>query len=385
MRTRNDATADRPLDLAPADLASDELASADLAPADLVSVGTTADRPLKLARLRSILEAHDAEAIRLSSSDSLSWLFDGARTCVPLGGAPVFSALVDASGTVTVRALANEAQRLADEEITGEVAWEIVPWHAALDVAGPGVLMEAEVSAELRAARAALTSLEQERYRALGADTARAVSRVLERAEPTWTERELAGRLARAVYGIGAEPSVVLVAGSSRGHVQHPIPTDARLGERAMAVVTTVRHGLHASMSRWIDFGVRNSFAEVEAALREVEADAFEATRADRRLSEVLASIAGAYKEHGFGADAWTAHHQGGPTGYVGRDPKAHPSADEVLTSPQAFAWNPWVPGAKIEDTVLIDGGKVEVLTQDPAWPATPVRGLDRPVPLLLG
>ncbi|WP_156762170.1 M24 family metallopeptidase [Microbacterium karelineae] len=342
-----------------------------------------ADRPVKIARIRRILADRGAPALHLASPAALAWLFDGARTGVPLGGAPVFSATVDADGGVRVTTLANEADRLAEEEICGTVEWDVVPWHAALDTAVPGALREGDAMAELRAARAVLTPAERDRYRALGTDTARAVTRILERAEPTWTERELAGRLARAAYEIGAEPAVALVAGESRGRVPHPIPTDAPLGHRALAVVTTVRHGLHASMSRWVRFGGEDPFADTEAALRDVEADAFAATRAGRRLGDVLADVASAYARHGFGDDAWRAHHQGGPTGYAGRDPKAHPDADEILDAPQAFAWNPWVPGAKLEDTVIACDDGIEVLTRDAAWPTVDVRGLARPVTLV--
>ncbi|WP_110588569.1 M24 family metallopeptidase [Microbacterium suaedae] len=342
----------------------------------------TGDRPFKIAKIRRILSARGASAIHLTSAASLAWLFDGARTGVPLGGAPVFSATVDADGGVRVTTLANEVDRLAAEEIPGPVDWNVVPWHAPLDASHLGTLNEGDAAAELRAARAALTDAERERYRALGADTARAVTRILERAEPTWSERELAGHLACAAYEIGAEPAVALVAGESRARVPHPVPTDAPLGGRALAVITTVRHGLHASMSRWVRFDRADPYGEVESALREVEADVFAASRAGRRLGDVLGDVAAAYERHGFAENAWQAHHQGGPTGYAGRDPKAHPEADESLDSPQAFAWNPWTPGAKLEDTIIADADGIEVVTHDDDWPAITVRGLTRPLTL---
>lgn len=344
----------------------------------------SADRPHKLQRLRRIAEDRGADAIRLTSAAALAWLFDGARTAVPLGGAPVFSATVDREGGIRVTALANEADRLAEEELAGVDEWEVIPWHAPLDTLPPGALAEAAVAAELRDARASLLPAETARYRSLGRDTAEAVTRVLTGACPDWTERQLAGRLARAAYEVGAEPAVALVAGAARARVQHPIPTDEPLGDRFLAVVTFVRDGLHASMSRWATFRDHDAWRETEAALREVEADAFAATRRGRALADALRDIAAAYAHRGFGDDAWRAHHQGGPTGYAGRDPKAHPSAAETLRDAQAFAWNPWVPGAKLEDTVIATAGGIEVLTRDPAWPTTEVRGLARPLPLPL-
>lgn len=50
------------------------------------------------------------------------------------------------------------------------------------------------------------------------------------------------------------------------------------------------------------------------------------------------------------------------------------------LPAAAALAWNPSLPGAKSEDTVLVmpDGG-LEVVTLDPRWPATAVSGRSRP------
>lgn len=342
----------------------------------------TSDRTAKLARLHAILERHDARTLVLSSAESLAWLFDGARVSVPLGGAPVLSARVTRSGEVVVTALENEAERLRDEELGPDVEIRSVPWHEPLPGAGEGELSEAVVTEELRAARARLLPLELERYAQLGAETAAAMTRLLSAASPEQSERELAADLARAIVDLGAEPVVLLVAGQDRGGVQHPLPTPATLGRRAMAVMGARRHGLVVNLTRWVTFGgVDAETLDREERLRAVEADAFAATRPGRVLGDVLGDIANAYERHGFGPEAWQRHHQGGPTGYLGRDPKAVPGARQLVAAGQAFAWNPWVPHAKIEDTVVIDDG-VRVLTADPAWPTVLVGGVPRPLSL---
>jgi Xaa-Pro aminopeptidase len=40
------------------------------------------------------------------------------------------------------------------------------------------------------------------------------------------------------------------------------------------------------------------------------------------------------------------------------------------------------VPGAKLEDTVVVDESGIEVLTLDPEWPNIAVRGIRRPLTL---
>jgi hypothetical protein len=68
----------------------------------------------------------------------------------------------------------------------------------------------------------------------------------------------------------------------------------------------------------------------------------------------------------------------------VGRDPRATPDAVDLVTDGGAFAWNPTAPGVKVEDTVVLEGGRATVLTVDPAWPTVEVRGLARPSELQL-
>ena len=69
-------------------------------------------------------------------------------------------------------------------------------------------------------------------------------------------------------------------------------------------------------------------------------------------------------------------HHQGGPTGYLSREEVSGPhslSSGLPLRAHMAFAWNPSVPGAKIEDTVLLTEQGIEVLTVSEGWPTRKV------------
>ncbi len=340
---------------------------------------TPTDRPAKTARLVEVLDRRGAEHLVLTAAENLAWLFDGARVAVPYAGPPVFQAIVSRDGAVRVDALVNEWERLRDEEL-GDVDIHPTPWHATFPARPSGALVDVDLAAELRAARAVLLPGELDRYRGLGRDAAVAVADVLRRARPDLPERVVAADLARAIVGIGAEPVVVLVGGAARRAVRHPLPTDAVLGHRAMVAVGAKRHGLVVSFTRWVRFGPTPDDA-LDAALLEVEAEAWAATRPGRELRDVLADIAAAYPRHGLPADAWEGHHQGGPTGYLGRDPKVTPASADLVAAGQAFAWNPSVPGGKVEDTVVIGDG-VEVLTVEPDWPVATVHGIPRPLPL---
>lgn len=362
-----------------------------------------ADRAAKRARALAILDAHDADALVLRSHGALAWYLDGARTHVSLAGDPVLAVVVRRDGD-EVRAFANEADRLAAEELADADADALVrvPWHAPLlpaDLAAGGLrlLDEADVAADLRRARASLLPAETSRYRVLGREAAEVLTDAALAVAPGDAERDVAARIAAGLVARGIDPLVVLVAGSARLGYRHPLPTAAPIGRRAMFVACGRRHGLIANVTRWVRFGAATpDEADASARILDVEAGFLDATRPGRALDDVFAAGIAGYARHGFDADEWRRHHQGGAAGYVGRDPRAVPGIDDPVQLGQAFAWNPTAPGAKVEDTVLLGvstdaagagadgsgGVEFEVLTLDPRWPTTRVAGRDRPVEL---
>lgn len=318
-------------------------------------------------------------ALVLSSHEALGWYLDGVRTHVSLAGPPVLAIRVDEAGD-TLFVADNEADRLIAEELLPEdaervvrVAWWIPPVVAATE-AGEA-LTEADVALELRAARAVLLPAETARYRALGRDTADAFSDVSGVLRSLSSERDAAALLADELVRQGIDPLVILVAGSDRLAHRHPLPTTGPLGARAMLVVCGRRHGLIANATRWL-----GEPGPDDDRILAVEAAFFAATTPGARLSDALMAGVAGYADAGFDALEWHRHHQGGPTGYAGRDPRATGAVPDLVHDGQAFAWNPTAPGAKVEDTVLVTAGGIEVLTAEPRWPTTEVAGLLRPV-----
>lgn len=341
----------------------------------------------KRAALLEILEQRGARSLTLSSTTALGWYLDGARVHIELSAGPVLTVRVSADGDV-VNTGSNEAARLLAEELPGDLVVRPRPWYAPLDDAARDVsldLLETDVADELRALRRSLSPLEIDRFRALGADAATALTEALSAATPATTGFELAASLTGAVVSRGADALVVLVDGADRVALRHPLPTTGAIGRRAMLVVCARRHGLIANATRWVRFGAPTAEEQdADERILEVEADAFAATRPGATIGGVLATIRSSYPRHGFNPDEWLSHHQGGPAGYATRDGLAVPDAQETVALHQAFAWNPTGPGCKVEDTVRTTVDGVEVLTVDPRWPTTLVRGIRRPVVLEL-
>ncbi|GAA1831682.1 M24 family metallopeptidase [Microlunatus capsulatus] len=338
----------------------------------------SADHAEKRRRLLAVLDDAGAEALALTGATTLAWYLDGARSHVSLAADPVLAVRVDRAGD-EVLLTSNETARLVAEELPGWLAVGERPWFAPPpDLAA---LPEAAVADALLAARSPLLPVETARFAALGADAAAALTDVLDAAEPTWTERRLAAEVARAVVDRGADPLVVLVGGEARAALPHPLPTDGPLGARVLVVLCARRHGLVANLSRALAFGaLSGAERDVQDRVLAVEQAVLDALVPGATLGEVLDVVGRGYADHGFGADHWRGHHQGGVAGYAGRDPRATPGSAFRVAAGQAFAWNPWVPGGKIEDTVLLTAAGTSVLTLDPRWPTARVGGRDRPV-----
>jgi antitoxin VapB len=123
-------------------------------------------------------------------------------------------------------------------------------------------------------------------------------------------------------------------------------------------------------MTRVVAFGPPPP--ELEARVRgaaEVDAAVLEASRPGRTLGELFDVLADAYASQGL-AEEWRKHHQGGLTGYRGREVFATPGDETALPDACAVAWNPSLSGGgKSEDTALVTHDGVEIVTATPELP----------------
>ncbi|KQQ65424.1 peptidase M24 [Microbacterium sp. Leaf320] len=316
-------------------------------------------------------------ALVLESHEAVSWYLEGVRTHVSLAGPPVLAVRAEKGGDVLYVA-DNEADRMIAEELLPQDAERIirVPWWIppAVAAAEDAAVPESQAALQLRAARARMLPAERARYRSLGQETAETLTDVLSRVGPDQTERAVAAVAAAELIARGIDPLVVLVSGVERDAFRHPLPTAGLLGDRAMIVVCGRRDGLIANATRWVGASVD------EEPILGVERAFLDASVPGARLDDAFAAGTAAYARFGFDAGEWQRHHQGGPTGYAGRDPRATASTTDLLVENQTFAWNPTAPGVKVEDTMLRTETGWEVLTVDERWPSVEYEGLRRPV-----
>ncbi|ATB41451.1 peptidase M24 [Cystobacter fuscus] len=348
----------------------------------------------KLSRVRAVLEKHGLGAVRLRGVDWFAWATCGGSNVVLLStDVGVAEVLITRDGA-WVLTDAIEAARMEEEEVPpGLTVWS-GPWQdkaqretfvaaragkapVASDRPAKG---EVPLPQELLHTRWSLLPQELARYRVLGRDAAEAMTDVLLAAKPEWTGWQLAGAGAEALWARGIHPALTLVGEERRLPLhRHATASREKLGERAMLVFCGRRHGLFANLTRFVYFRKPTpTERHLIADVAQVEAAVFKVSRPGATLGEGYEALVKAYAAlERKGAEAF--HHQGGSCGYLSRDEIARPGSQVVLQPHNALAWNPSLPGAKIEDTLVTSEGGVEILTVDPRWPTVSIDGRPRP------
>lgn len=232
-----------------------------------------------------------------------------------------------------------------------------------------------KLTSDIARLRFQLLPQEIERYRALGQAAAHALELVAHEIAPGMTEHAIASLIAGKAISQGIQAALTLVATDERiFRYRHPIPTAKQLDKYAMLVLCARRHGLICSVSRLVHFGdIPAEIQAKSAACAQVDAAFILGSVPGRPARNVFDEAVNEYTKAGY-ADEWRFHHQGGACGYESRDYKASPVSREVIQLNQAFAWNPSIAGVKSEDTTLVTGEGIEVLSAASAdWPMFPM------------
>jgi Xaa-Pro aminopeptidase len=356
----------------------------------------------KIELIRKALSENDAQGLRLRGTDWFAWATAGGSNTVLLTAETGVAEVLVTLENAWILTDEIEAQRFKDEEIPANFQFYVNPWADAenresfvREATNGGKVVsdrpiphvEKRLPASLQQHKLTMTPSELERYRQLGRKASEAMTEVLKAAKPDWTEYQLAGAGAEALWARGIHPALTLVAGERRLPLyRHATASGEKIGQQAMLVFCAREHGLYANLTRFVSFGsLSDERAKLHHHVREIEAEALNFLKPGVSLNAVYDTLANAYQKHGF-PNAIREHHQGGTTGYMAREVVANPTTNDTLAENMAVAWNPSLPGAKIEDTfVLVNDGKLENLTLDPNWPSVEVEGRLRPVPLEVG
>lgn len=330
------------------------------------------------------LRSESLDGILIKRNENIAWLTGGAvevRVLTP-NETGVAALLITAEGKRYYLTTANEAPRLHDEEF-GALDFEpvIFPWYAddtdqqALELARGQVASDTPIPGfahtHLHHLRASLQETEIARFRWLGVETAKAVTAVLHQLKPGQTEYEMEAAVASALLSRGILPSVYLMAADERIlKYKHAVARGNKIDKYAMINLCARKWGLTVSITRFAHFGPLPSDLEGKfRAAAQINAALLDTSREGTTSAQLFQIAKDAYAREGFPGDE-QFHHQGGPTGYWEREWLATPEGKQKVVNNQAFAWNPSIRGGKIEDTVLLHNGQIELLTPTPELPA---------------
>jgi len=344
----------------------------------------------KLELARAWMARQEVRGLLLTGQANFAWATAGGHNHVSLGRAEgVASVLITGdAGYVCTNNI--ERARIVNEE-TDRLPFEVAEWpwyqperaRVVIDEICPAESVVSDVGsfglavadASVAGLRRTLLPPEVDRYRSLGVDASQALEATARAVRPGDRELDVAARLASECRKRDILDLVNLVGADERiAAYRHPIPTANTVQRVVLVALTGRRHGLHASLTRMVSFGPPDPelTARHQAVLR-VDTRQILESRPGAEVKDVMMAGARQYESEGF-PDEWHHHHQGGPTGYAGREVLATPTSHYRLGANQAVAWNPSITRVKSEDTVLVTGHGPEVLTRTGSWPEHQVR-----------
>jgi antitoxin VapB len=337
----------------------------------------------KIAALRDVLDRRGFGAAALTARRNFAWLTDGGDAHVDRASGDAVAAIVVTRRDAFVLTTTIERDRLATEELDGTgLRVEEVPWPegvegglraGAAEMDRGRIARDGDLEIDLRHLRSRLSPEEEERLIWLGARAARAVTDAFLAARRGDLETVVGERVTLELASDAVSTPVLLIASDERiPRYRHPIPKPKPVENTLLLVLCAEWRGLWVALTRQgalagrYDDESRHRFD----ASRAVENAMHEATVPGRTLGDILATGIAAYAAAGYPGE-WRLHHQGGTIAYRGREVLATPGETERADPGMAFAWNPSITGAKVEDTLLLRGdGRRVFVTRDDSWPS---------------
>lgn len=329
------------------------------------------------------------DAFVLRRNPNLAWATAG-RVHVPTTiDAACFDLIITKDSAFAITNVV-EAPRLIAEELPQEVSVQTVPWSQGRDPLLPtGAKVGSDQSGgdridlgvEIEIIRGSLIADDIERFKKICLNAASALGSAMKEVKSSDREIDVAALITSSLWRSNLEIAFLGVAGQERvTKFRHPLPTSTPIGDRVSASICAKHKGLITSITRIVSFG-ELSQEEISGyeSIFKVEAAMFDASAVGQPFSDPINAAIAAYSLNGFDKDEWQNHHQGGPSGFLPRDWPANQGTTRLIAQNQPIAWNPTGKGWKAEDTILATEAGVEILTNDPKWPAFEVNGRTRP------
>lgn len=342
---------------------------------------------IKVERIREYLRKENADALLLGNNENFCWLSCGHSAFVDKGSSNAVAKLLVTMDGLYVFTNSSEQFRIPEEELAG-LGFELVayPWHGSegqtirpylegkVCFSDNGAFGTENRSGDVTTLRYVLTDEEIARFREIGPLCANIMENCCREIEVGQNEYQIAGNVTGKLMAEGFQVPVCLIAADDRlMKYRHPLPTGAVVNKRVLVAICAQKYGLTISMSRVVNFGELDELTKKKQdAIARIDATYILSTVVGEKAGNVVKKGHAAYAAEGFEAD-FHLHHQGGALGYLTRDYCANEQNESVILDRQGFSWNPTVAGMKSEDTYLVLGDKIEILSQTETWPSVEV------------
>ncbi|MDO8550319.1 MAG: M24 family metallopeptidase [Ignavibacteria bacterium] len=345
----------------------------------------------KMLRLKKFLAEQNLEGMLFTQVRNVNWITAGlVNTQIVLNkDVGAASLLVMKDGKKYLICNGSEAGRLMDEDlknlgyelklynwyesnpvkdVRGNIIKEITGnTRIGSDIDFPGTVLVADV---FKPVRYSLTDTEIKRYRWLGELTTEAVVEVCKRIKQGMNEFEIEAMTSAELRSRGILPTVLLIGVDERiFKYRHALPGGAEVKNYAMVNVVAEKWGMPIAVTRFVHFG--NLPEELQTKLEKtaiVNAYYEASTKAGTVITQIWDECKKWYANVGY-PDEWMKHHQGGSIGYDDREYVMYPDNMNKVQDRQAFAWNPTITGAKVEETIIAYQDSIEVITKCKDWP----------------
>lgn len=350
----------------------------------------------KLSLLKNFLKSEKLEGLLLTQVRNFYWITAGlANNQIVLNkdiGAA--SVLIMKDGTKYLLCNGSEAPRLMDGVMT-DLGYQLIKYNwyetnRVKDVRGEMINKLAKggrigsdinypntilVADKFKHLRFQLTDTEIKRYRWLGQQTTEAVELICRKIKSGMDEYEIEAMTAAELRSRGIIPTVLLIGVDDRIYkYRHALPAGAVLQKYAMVNVVAEKWGMPMAVTRFVHFGPLPEELQNKIKMTaEVNAHYQAATFPGKSCAEIFEECKQWYADVGFEGE-WKKHHQGGAIGYDDREYIIYPDIKETVLENQAFAWNPTITGAKVEDTIIAHKNGFEVVTRTEDWPMINVK-----------
>jgi Xaa-Pro aminopeptidase len=338
----------------------------------------------KLQKVRAFMTQKGYKGVLFGTQHNFSWISCGGDNQIIHGTELGFVHVLATDNALYLITNNIEMPRVTAEETAGlameeaEFLWteggveQIVKkivgkGKVAADFSFSGAVNEAE---NLSLLRVPLMKEEIVRYRKLADMCAGAMEETMHAVKTGMSEYEIQGIVGGKLMAKGVYPVVLLVGTDKRiFNFRHPMPTDKKLEKYLMVVICAQRWGLILSMTRLVHFGdLPAEVASKYDALHQVDMAYITASKPGTPMKDVFEAGVREYKKQGY-EDEQTKHYQGGTGGYLTREQGLDPGNGYVIQEGDIIAHNPTIKGTKIEDSILIQDGRYEVLTLTESWP----------------